>query len=252
MGTIADKLNYLKTTISDLKGILIGKDIGVTESTPLRECVEKVENLSQGVPKGFTELQYLEKTVQDASYIDLLYKATGGTKIELGFTIKSWTNNTQGLIGYDTGSTLGSFAMYLWKEATTDTNKVCSAGVIGSSLSTPEFVQIQLNQPHTYSLGGGSFKINDSTIYTYVPSEGTTPGNLFVFRLNSSNSYYSNAASCVSGKIYGLKIYESDELVRNFVPVQRKDTGDYGLYDTVTGYFLTTSLNSSFTGVAKE
>lgn len=55
MGTIADKLNYLKATISDLKNILISKDIGVTESTPLRECVEKVNDIksdSTSIPMG--------------------------------------------------------------------------------------------------------------------------------------------------------------------------------------------------------
>ena len=44
-------------------------------------------------------------------------------------------------------------------------------------------------------------------------------------------------------------MYESDELIHDFVPVKRNDNGQYGLYDKITGYFYLPNTQTGFSGL---
>lgn len=48
------------------------------------------------------------------------------------------------------------------------------------------------------------------------------------------------------GKCYGIKIYDNDILVRNFVPCYRKSDGAIGMYDSVSGVFHTNQGSGVF------
>ena len=257
MGTTADKLNYLKESIDLLKNTLKDKGINITGNTPLRECVEKVSEVSGGVPKGFTELQYLEKTVQDNSYIDLGYKATPNTGFALDFTITAFTSASyqQILIGYCSkdNSEKTSFAIYFWYSDGSGSNKFSSCATLQDTDSGLQaWKVIEAGTKYRFSVLDNKYSINGETeIEYFTKTSNTTADNLYLFRANSPNSSLIAGNNSIRGKVYSLKIYEGDEIVRDLVPVQRKDTAIYGLYDKVTGYFLPVSLNSSFTGVAK-
>ena len=48
-------------------------------------------------------------------------------------------------------------------------------------------------------------------------------------------------------KIYGITVQEDGQLIHNYVPVKRKSDNEIGLYDTVSGNFLTNAGTGSFT-----
>lgn len=51
-----------------------------------------------------------------------------------------------------------------------------------------------------------------------------------------------------SGKLYSFKYWRHDELVRDYIPVQRISDSVYGLYDKVNGTFKISAGSAQFTG----
>ena len=256
--TTVDKLNQLLHTKELIKQALIDKGVEVSDTDSFESYVDKIQNMSGGVPKGFTELQYLEKTVQDNSYIDLLYKATKNTTAVLDFSVTNWVNDSasqpQAFFGHQGGVSTTSFGLLAnYLDSSTPTTRYVFGASFGTrtSVSTPT---IWANQVYRYKLEPDKCSVDNVVTDTFSNRNDMTSDNLWLFRINavsSVSSYYSKANTCVRGKIYNLKFYEGEELTGDLVPVQRKDTAIYGLYDKVTGYFLPVSANSSFTGIAK-
>ena len=50
------------------------------------------------------------------------------------------------------------------------------------------------------------------------------------------------------GRVYWIRLYENNVLVHNFLPVRQEDTGEIGIFDTVTGRFFTNSNANSVSG----
>lgn len=258
--TIADKLRKVLSTKNALKQALIDKGVEVSDTDSFASYVDKIEGITGGgIPKGFTELQYLEKTVQDNSYVDLLYKATKDTTTVLNFSVTNWTSvagyNPQAFFGHQGGVSTSSYGLF---GVPIDTSDLATRYVHGASFGTRTSVSkptIVPNQVYEYKLEPDKCSVDDVVTDTFSNRNDIVSDNLWLFRINavsSVSSHYSKANTCVRGKIYNLKFYEGEELTGDLVPVRRNDTAVYGLYDKVTGYFLPVSLNSSFTGIAKE
>ena len=47
-------------------------------------------------------------------------------------------------------------------------------------------------------------------------------------------------------QVYGLKVWESDELIHDYVPSLKINSSSLGLYDRVTGYFYAVSSATGF------
>lgn len=256
--TIIDKLNQLLQTKTLIKEALIAKGVNISDTDSFDSYVGKIQNLSGGVPNGYTELEYLEKTVQDNSYIDLLYKATKNTTAVLDFSVTNWVNDSasqpQALFGHQGGVSTTSFGLLAnYLDSSTPTTRYVFGASFGTrtSVSTPTILP---NQVYRYKLEPDKCSVDGVVVDTYSDRNDMVSDYLWLFRINavsSVSSYYSKANTCVRGKIYNLKFYEGGELTRDLVPVQRKDTLVYGLYDKIEGYFLPVSLNASFTGIAK-
>jgi len=252
--TITDKLTIIKNSVNDIKTVLSNKGVAYGDITTLATAIENIKVNNSDLPSGYTEIAYLEKKILGSEYFDLNYRANKNTRLVLDFEITSWaTNSLEGLIGYDSGDTSTSFYICLWKWAATpgSNNKVSSATALsiedGETLLV--YKPIELNKKYTYTLDGDKYMIDDTLEIDIVTNNDiTTAGNLYLFRVNSTSSNFNSAKSCSMGKVYGLKIYESDELVRDFVPVQRKDSLEYGLYDKINGFYLSPSSATAFTG----
>ena len=257
--SIKDELDTLLQTKTLMKQALIDKGVEVSDTDSFASYVGKIESItSGGIPKGYTELQYLEKTVQDNSYVDLSYKATKDTTAVLDFSVTNWTSvtgyNPQAFFGHQGGVSTSSFGLFGVPVSTSD---LATRYVHGASFGTRTSVStitILPNQIYKYKLGPNECSIDDVVVDTYSNRNDMVSDYLWLFRINavsSVSSHYSKDNTCVRGKIYNLKFYEGEELTRDLVPVQRKDTLVYGLYDKIEGYFLPVSVNSSFTGIAK-
>lgn len=59
--------------------------------------------------------------------------------------------------------------------------------------------------------------------------------------------FFSNGGRCVSNiKLFYLKIYQNDELTRNYIPCYNKNNDKIGLYDTVNDIFYTNYGSGTF------
>ena len=86
------------------------------------------------------------------------------------------------------------------------------------------------NQNTTIVAYDGYIKVND-TVLTFTKQNFTTGVNIFLFT-SAPNDYRR-----IAGKIYYCKIWNSDTLVRDFIPAYRTDTKEYVMFDKVEGKF---------------
>lgn len=62
--------------------------------------------------------------------------------------------------------------------------------------------------------------------------------------MNKENNPYGNKPTM---KIYNFKLYNGDNLIRNFIPALRNSDKKTGLYDIVNNKFYTDAGGSNFT-----
>lgn len=95
--------------------------------------------------------------------------------------------------------------------------------------------------------GDQSFKIDGTEIYKGNSAYDTLycgtdrPLYMFAFRYNYNKSY------AFHGKIYYSKIWDTGELIRDYVPCYRKSDNVIGMYDLVNDVFYTNRGTGTFT-----
>lgn len=93
-------------------------------------------------------------------------------------------------------------------------------------------------QPTTYWNGLDGTDATCSVLYLFT---GVWEPNLYAIDNGQPRGF-------ITQRLYEFKIYESDVLVYNYIPVMRKQDNVYGLYDSVNKTFLTSPNGVSFTG----
>ena len=105
------------------------------------------------------------------------------------------------------------------------------------------YVLDQMNAKGRYLTGATRLKEVSGTAAS-VGAVSSNPLSIFADSSNSSGTSWSQPATGM--KCYGLKIYESDVLVTNFVPYVRN--GEIGFRDTLTGAFLSAGTTNFVAG----
>lgn len=93
---------------------------------------------------------------------------------------------------------------------------------------------------HTARYSGKSLFIDGKIYGTFSQSFTTCETPLYI--TSWGDQYF------WKGKIYGCKLWKSDNLVRDFVPVKDRITGRYGMLDKVTKRFYFSSGSENYTG----
>ena len=158
-----------------------------------------------GIPEYYYQLNYVEST----GLQDLDTGVVGGAKIET--TLKFAKNSSMQIMGYsDTGGHffgVGANNKYLKTEI--------EAGNVDNFV-----IDVSNSVPNK-----GSIKINDGEPLNFdVPDLEENTLKLF--------SVGTAANKCLV-LLYAAKIYQGENLVRDFVPVMQKQTSEVGLYDLV-------------------
>lgn len=166
------------------------------------------------LPSGYTRLNYLEST--GTQCIDTEIKPTINTKCELGVEILS---NTVILIGYIYGDDNNDYRLFV-------DNYILYFDF--KNYRMPKYRPPIFNKYTQFEIGNYYVKVNDSKILSgaYV-NEFTADYNIYLFKphpLQTVGYVY---------KLYYLKIYDNDKIIRNFIPVLNKDEIPC-LYDTVS------------------
>ena len=98
---------------------------------------------------------------------------------------------------------------------------------------------LSLNTVYELEFGNWYIKINGQTVQS---------GNAFNIGLSSSTIKVMPTTNSDYGRIYYLKIYDGDTLVRDFIPTKRNSDNEIGLYDKVTKQFFTNQGTGTFIG----
>ena len=211
---------------------------------------------STGLTAGgaIQELDYLQGNGSDYVILDYIPSAT--TRIEVDCSgrpastpssvqgsgtamgCENWNNNKSALGGMSIGFPGGVGGVRFYYGTTAYDNntsqKVIERGVFkldGSAAYIDDFKVADVTT--SFVTQGAPFALFNSLIYN--SSNGTT----FPITNLYSDAYY-------EGKIYGVKIYENNVLVRHYVPV--KSSSKKGFYDKVLGNFYPSNSNSLIDG----
>ena len=189
---------------------------------------------------GYTELEYIESTGEQ--YIDTLYRPSA-ENVTYDFSIEN-TNNAYGErhFTYIAGGNIQLFLSNTYLRFY-EANPRLSSIVVAQNYNEKIDVVLQNN----YSAGMLSLLINGSD---KTPSGATVrsnaySNNLFIFSFSNGNYRF-------KGKMYYYKLYENNELVRDFVPARRDADGAIGVYDKVTSTFFINSGTEPFTAGADK
>ena len=240
MDNIATKFEYLKETKNLIKQAIIDKGVTVSDTDSFRSYADKIAEIASGgsqeIPSGFTKYDYLDKT-SGTGYLDLNFKATNNTKIQLKFMILSYNGTSaNGLFGYYSTSVTERYVL------TTYSTSAAIPRAIGTNLGTlsAAYNTSSLNTIYEIELSKDGYYVNGEQIAGAKDVGNiTTPSNCFLYKANN----YSTTSFL---RVYSLKVYESDKLIHDFVPAKRNDIGKSGLFDKVSGVFNAVSTATGF------
>ena len=141
--------------------------------------------------------------------------------------------------------------MYFW----VDHGYFGNTTVISTVIST----SIKNNRNHLI-MQSGSVQYGTTTITAHTKAkDNLTP--LYIFGSDCKSWDYNGPFTSYNMRVYGIKIYESNVLVKDYVPAVNKTTHKLGLYDKIdnqfydnigTGEFLTTYITSSTTVIRDD
>ena len=177
-------------------------------------------------------LDYIQSTA--AQYINTRVKPNENTKVELFDFCASPSEDWAVYIGATTDD--GDPTTW-WIRKESNNSSICSG--IGNVKTSPYY-----NYLSDYTLGTtiGKLSLDNTGLYVNdVKATGPqyqnsiTPGSnpLYIFAGNSNGSAWRYS----SMRISGCKIYNGTDMIRDFVPAQRKSDKKLGLYDKVENRF---------------
>lgn len=183
------------------------------------------------LPIEYTKCDYIES--DGTQYIDTNYIPNSDTKIWIDIEVTKYVQSN--FFGtYDSGTTKG-FKLYLTKEGSVYHH-------YNTTYQGPSFeLELQFPGRNQFVVDKNKAYINETQITQHTVSNFDCEYPLFLLSNNVDGS--KDALPCMSAKIYGCKIYESDQLVRDFVPCVNS-VNIYGLYDNISDCFYALKGNS--------
>ena len=185
--------------------------------------------------KYYTEVEYIEST--GSAYINTGYIHKANTRIVADVEFTAENGNWNAVFGSRKGGGAGATngLVYFWR-ADGDNKGMYKRNItenFGRDQSSA--VGAVINQRYTIDANGNTVtltKQGESSAYSTITctgefSVGDNP--LFIFDLSTGNGTPDGSRSKM--KLYSFKIYEGNDLVRDYVPITAN--GEGGLYDKV-------------------
>ena len=175
-------------------------------------------------PDTYQELMYL--TADQLEYIDTHYNPNQKTVIEIKFAINGSGNNY--LYGTDIEH---------------EVNKVAFGINYGQTIANAFFGNKNIsfgidNQVHTLIQNKLGVYLDGEKISEYTNIDNfITESSLWLFRAQTSDTHPQNIS------IYEVKIYEVDELVKQYIPVLRREDNALGMYEVLSEEFKQNEYN---------
>lgn len=186
------------------------------------------------VPKKWKRFEYLEST--GTQWIDTGYVPNNNTTLDVDYQLTQIPNSTylQRIIGSRNGTKDRAFVV-AFTDGGTNASYLDVCATYTNSSATTYFKTSNYGNTSRYHLiiDNNCFIFNGTIASTYSNKAiFTCPGNAYLFAYNyKNNQAYGNTWA----KIYSCKIYESEVLIRDFVPCEYN--GQYGMWDLVENKF---------------
>ena len=197
-------------------------------------------NLGLKFISAIIKTQALDGTISGGTYVDLNYIPTTATKIRLKGSLSAAGGI---LFGYHSAS--GSTVL--------SAISLMSDGAAGSKIYALRYGTTLYSSnipcdgtPHVFEITNGYWSIDGQIVSSYSVSTLDTPLSFAAFnRKQSTGAYPSNQNNVVT---YGIELYESGNLVRNFVPFINTTNDTCGLYElcSLVPYMADTSYRKYY------
>jgi uncharacterized repeat protein (TIGR02543 family) len=182
--------------------------------------------------KRYRQLEYIQNDTTATNNripLDISWASTSTTNLDISFSLTQTTGQYYGSIlsgspnshlAYVNGSSSSSNLRVRWRGGTW--LNLGSLTTIGTS-------------KHTIGLWNGRFWLDDNSVGT-SSSNTTAVTDLTLFSQTPDGTQFN-----LLGKFYEMILKSNDVEVHHYLPVQRKDDGMIGVYDTITNVFKTTA-----------
>ena len=199
--------------------------------------------LDSSVSEIYRACAYIENP--STAYINTGIKGSGSQRIECEFMpMKQTTAEYNCVYGARTSAGKTHDGIYIYSN--TSANNVGYVGYNNTSTNNLASAYASLGVVHKVIQNGGTFTLDGNLITSYTNASFTcTNATIYIFNGNNNGTlatYYGYI------RLYSFKIYNNNQLVRDFIPVQRIEDSKYGLYDKITKAFFTSPNNVQFIG----
>ncbi|MCM1294743.1 MAG: hypothetical protein NC311_04235 [Muribaculaceae bacterium] len=206
----------------------LGADCGQTKVL----YKDSVLEICNAIEPTYTRLEYLES--DGRQYIDTGIIPTGTMSFEIKTYVAVSNATSTGHVPLGARTHINSQE---WYYQISTFNKFLN-GYMGYGPAKTIDGHLRFRDINVISLINGLYTINQDYTYQYdiyeFPSE--FKNTLYMFRLNSKDSN-TVAPDWFTGKIYYVKIWDGDKMLRDYIPVLDSD-GIPSMYDRVSGRFF--------------
>lgn len=191
-----------------------------------------IEEPQSRLPVDYIELQYIQSS--GTQYINTKFKPNQNTRVQCVFELLE-SGRAYGIFGSRTAfkNTAFNFFAYANNKDMQDEYGYDSNIPMVSSLALYE---IDKNK---------NFTTINNIEHTFPLTTFQSNYEMYIFAVNTSGSPNTTVNQLGSLRIYSCKIYDNDNLIRDFVPCKTL-TGTVGLYDIVNQAFYTNVGTGSF------
>lgn len=218
----------------------------------MRRRLLMMQKKSDGLPAEYIRLSWLESTPNDKRqnpYIITDVYPTNAlgfdcTFVPYGYFVQADNYKTgySCIFGGRNSSGLNDFQL---TQFTTSSNKgTLRTGAGGTAQKDAHMLDRGVLQ--TASKRGSVYTGPDGTEVQISEYRFTVTRPIYLFGLDSNNAVIQQGPGC---RIYIMRFYDGDTLIRDYIPAQRKADGEFGMYEMITGNFLTNQrTGASFIG----
>lgn len=208
-----------------------GDFVASSQQTPVYTGFATIKKAYVGVRQSYTPVEYLESS--GTQYVDTGYKMSNNSKIVAKLSMAD--ANIMTAVGVSGSYQSFSIQSYndnyriRWRSGTTSNIQVDSSIPIGTT-------------PHIFEVNSTNAKIDGTVIGNTNSYQFAENSNLFICAMSSNNL----PLNLAKGRIYYYQIYDSNTLVRDFIPVVNQDNVAC-LYDLIEGKFYYNQGSGTFT-----
>ena len=223
---------------------------GTAETYKPSEMALAIANIEGGsenkeiLPEGYRQLEYIEST--GTQYIDTEYAFTDGFSWEITFEDIAVSNTT--LFGGRTSAARTALLYYGNSSNNNGVSYMCCPIAGMNGVATPfKFLDGDPSGKNTVKM-----TVENNTASVWLNGEKEYEDTAFdgeyisgVTQVIFADNYGTEISEHTSAKVYALKMWQGDTLVRDFIPC-RNSSGEVGLYDLVEEKFYSNAGSGSF------